>query len=45
MCIRDSAGALYIQTHLDIHDPDIIDAVRYHTTARAGMSLLETRCV
>lgn len=40
--IHGYAGALYIQTHLDIHDPDIIDAVRYHTTARAGMSLLET---
>ncbi len=40
--IHSYAGALYIQTHLDIHDPEIIDAVRYHTTARAGMSLLET---
>ena len=40
--IHGYAGALYLQTHLDIHDPEIIDAVRYHTTARAGMSLLET---
>ena len=27
---------------MEIHDPEVIDAVRYHTTARAGMSLLET---
>lgn len=40
--IHGYAGALYLQSHMDIHDPEIIDAVRYHTTARAGMSLLET---
>lgn len=40
--IHSYAGALYLQSHMDIHDPDIIEAVRYHTTARAGMSLLET---
>ena len=27
---------------MDIHDPEIIGAVRYHTTGRAGMNLLET---
>ena len=31
MCIRDSG----------ITDPDLLNAVRYHTTGRAGMSLLE----
>lgn len=40
--IHGYAGALYLQSHMGIHDPEIIDAVRYHTTARAGMSLLET---
>ncbi len=34
-------GADYISRHLNIIDADIINAVRYHTTARAGMSLLE----
>lgn len=40
--IHGYAGALYLQSHMGIHDPEVIDAVRYHTTARAGMSLLET---
>ena len=40
--IHSYAGALYLQSHMDIHDPEVIEAVRYHTTARAGMSLLET---
>ena len=40
--IHSYAGALYLQSHMDIHDPEIIGAVRYHTTGRAGMSLLET---
>lgn len=35
------AGAAYIRTALGIDDADIINAVRYHTTARADMSLLE----
>ena len=35
------SGSVYIQTHLGMTDPDIINAVRYHTTGRAGMSLLE----
>ena len=35
------AGAEYISTELDIKDKDILAAVRYHTTARKGMSLLE----
>lgn len=35
------SGAVYIKEKLNINDADILDAVRYHTTARAGMSLLE----
>ncbi|MEG2074367.1 MAG: bis(5'-nucleosyl)-tetraphosphatase (symmetrical) YqeK, partial [Angelakisella sp.] len=35
------AGALYIQKNLGITDEDVINAVRYHTTARRGMSRLE----
>jgi len=35
------SGAVYIKEKLNITDEEILDAVRYHTTARAGMSLLE----
>ena len=35
------AGAAFLQHILKIEDTDILNAVRYHTTARAGMSLLE----
>ena len=35
------SGSVYIHKELGIDDEDIINAVRYHTTARAGMSLLE----
>lgn len=35
------AGAVFLQHILGIQDGEILDAVRYHTTARAGMSLLE----
>ena len=35
------SGSVYIQTALNITDPDIVAAIRYHTTGRAGMSLLE----
>lgn len=35
------SGSVYIQKELGITDCDIINAVRYHTTGRAGMSLLE----
>lgn len=35
------SGAAYIKSELEIDDPDIVNAVRYHTTARKGMSLLE----
>lgn len=35
------AGAAYIKSELGFEDEEIISAVRYHTTARAGMTLLE----
>lgn len=35
------AGAAFLQHVLHIDDMDIVRAVYYHTTARAGMSLLE----
>ena len=35
------AGAVYVKRVLKIRDKDIVNAVRYHTTARAEMSLLE----
>lgn len=35
------AGAAYIQYVLQLDDYDIINAVRYHTTGRAGASTLE----
>ena len=35
------AGSCYVKNALDFEDEDIINAIRYHTTARAGMSLLE----
>ena len=35
------SGSVYIQTELGITDSDIINAIRYHTTGRANMSLLE----
>ncbi len=35
------SGSVYVQTELGITDADIINAIRYHTTARANMSLLE----
>ncbi len=35
------AGAVFVENILGIHDTDILNAIRYHTTGRAGMSLLE----
>ena len=35
------AGAEYIKNVLGIVDSEIVNAVRYHTTARSGMGLLE----
>lgn len=35
------AAAIVIQTELGVTDTEILQAVRYHTTGRAGMSMLE----
>ncbi len=35
------SGSVYIKQHLGIDDEDILNSIRYHTTGRAGMSLLE----
>ncbi len=35
------AGAVFLQHILGIDDADILQPIRYHTTGRAGMSLLE----
>ena len=35
------SGSVYIEKVLGITDEDIINAIKYHTTGRAGMSLLE----
>ena len=35
------AGEAYARTALQVKDADILRAIRYHTTARAGMSVLE----
>jgi len=35
------AGAAYARDELKITDTDIINSIRFHTVARAGMSLLE----
>ncbi len=35
------SGAAYVQNQLKVENKDIINAIRYHTTGRAGMSLLE----
>ena len=35
------SGAVYIRTVLKIEDQEIFDAVRYHTTGRNNMTLLE----
>lgn len=40
-CWHAIAGAEFVRNILKIGDEDIINAVRYHTTARAGMSHLE----
>lgn len=34
-------GAAYLKNELQINDPEILDAVRYHTTGRKNMALLD----
>ena len=35
------SGALFLRNELNVTDEEILSAVRYHTTAKAGMTLLE----
>ena len=35
------AGECYLRLEMDITDPEILGSVRYHTTGKAGMSLME----
>ncbi|MGD6818178.1 bis(5'-nucleosyl)-tetraphosphatase (symmetrical) YqeK [Metabacillus sp. 84] len=35
------AGAYLVRTEAGIEDPEILDAIKYHTSGKAGMSLLE----
>ncbi|MBQ1838989.1 MAG: bis(5'-nucleosyl)-tetraphosphatase (symmetrical) YqeK [Ruminococcus sp.] len=35
------SGSAYVRLRLGIEDEDILNAIRYHTTGRANMSLLE----
>ena len=35
------SGACFVRDVIGVDDPDIFTAIRYHTTARAGMSQLE----
>lgn len=35
------SGSIYVKEYLDIDDEDIINAIRFHTTGRKNMSLLE----
>lgn len=39
--LHANSGSVYVKYVLMIDDEDIINAIRYHTTARANMSLLE----
>lgn len=35
------SGSVYVKNNLGIDDEDILNAIKYHTTGRANMSLLE----
>ena len=35
------AGAVFVEKVLGVEDREVLDAIRYHTTGRAGMSLME----
>lgn len=39
--VHGPLAAVYIKAHLNIEDEDLTNAIRYHTTGRAGMSRLE----
>lgn len=34
-------GAELVREHFDLHDDDVLNAIRFHTTGRAGMSPVE----
>ncbi|AMV11693.1 phosphohydrolase [Geobacillus thermoleovorans] len=34
-------GAYLVQTEVGINDPEVLNAIRYHTSGRAGMTVLE----
>jgi len=36
-----AAGAAFVRDELKINDPEMISAIKYHTTAKAGMTMLE----
>lgn len=36
-----AAGAAFVRDELGITDPEMISAIKYHTTAKAGMTMLE----
>ncbi len=38
---HQASGAAYCRLELGVTDPEILSAIRYHTTGRANMSLLE----
>ena len=39
--LHSPAGAVLARDEFGVDDPDILDAITYHTTGRGGMSLLE----
>lgn len=39
------AGFAYCRDTLHVTDPGILDAIRYHTTGRAGMTLWKSACI
>ena len=39
--LHSISGAIYVKKYLDVNDEDVISAIRYHTTAKPNMMLLE----
>ncbi len=39
--LHSISGAIYVRENLNIRDSDILNAIKYHTTGRKNMSLLE----
>lgn len=38
--LHGTLGACYAQSYFGIYDPEILDAVKYHTTGKSNMSML-----